>query len=235
MSLPRRLASSSAVLASSLLPVQWVLMTALAVDGALVLAGLGLVPEAVRSPAGIGRVLADLGLLALIGAAALVGPMAFSRLRDIDDVCLCAGSLFAFVYLLHLLLGFSGRPPGLNPWWFFVVTALVASAWATLRTHQFLRGVAAACWALVVGTAIWSAGLMAMSYAYWDTADGYAFWMSDGAISDFHRSGGSSLPLFLVQDIEGAVFFHPLRSVAVGAACGAVGAAGGLGARRLLR
>jgi len=66
---------------------------------------------------------------------------------------------------------------------------------------------------------------MAMSYSFWNTHDGYAFWLRDGAVSDFRRSGGTDLGLFLLQDIEGAVFFHPLLSVALGAACGVIGAA----------
>ena len=76
--------------------------------------------------------------------------------------------------------------------------------------------------------------MMVTSYAYWHTHHGYAFWLRDGAVADFRRSGGTNLWLFLLEDIEGAMFFHPILSVAVGATCGAIGAVGGLIARSLL-
>lgn len=84
---------------------------------------------------------------------------------------------------------------------------------------------AAGAWALVVGTAIWSVGLMAIGYTFWNSRDGHSFWLRDGAVADFRRSGSTDVGLFLLQDIEGAVFFHPFLSLALGAACGGIGAA----------
>jgi hypothetical protein len=51
-----------------------VLITALVADVALVIAGLGLAPEALRSVTGIGVVFADVAILAAVGAAGLAGP-----------------------------------------------------------------------------------------------------------------------------------------------------------------
>jgi hypothetical protein len=216
-----------------LMPVQRVLLAALTVDCVLVLGGIGLAPKVVVSASGAGRVAADLGLLIAIGGAAVLGPLALRRFGEVADVCLWAGVAFAVAYDVDLLLDFSGHPVGASPYWIFVATALIASGTAAYRTRRLSRGILASSWALVVGTAIWSVGLMAISYAFWHTHNGYAFWLRDGAIDDFRHSGGTSLWSFLLQDIQGAVFFHPFLSLALGAACGVVGAAGALAVRRL--
>jgi hypothetical protein len=208
----------------TLMPVQRVLLAALVVDGTLVVAGVGLAPGVLGSAAGVGRVMADLGLLIAIGSAGVLGPLALRRFGEVADVCLWAGVAFAFAYVVSLVLDFSGQPVGASPYWLFVATALVASVIATYRTRRLSRGIVASSWALVVGTAIWSVGLLTISYAFWHTHSGYTFWLQDGAVSDFRRSGATSLWPFLLQDIQGAVFFHPFLSLALGAAVGAVGA-----------
>jgi hypothetical protein len=210
-----------------------VLLVALLVDGLLVVGGVALAPGAVRSVSGVGMVIADLGLLALIGLAAVWGRVALSRFADIGEVVSWTGVAFALVYDAHLLADFAGHPLSLNPYLFFVAAGIGASAWATYRTRRVSHGIAAACWALVLGTMIWSIGLMTISYAYWHTQAGYAFWLRDGAVSDYRHSGATSLWLFLLQDIQGAIFFHPLLSLVIGAACGAIGAASTLTAQRL--
>ena len=215
---------------------QRVLLAALVVDGILVISGIALAPDSLLSVTGAGRVAADLGLFAVIGAAAVLGPLALSRLADVGEVSLWTGAAFALVYELDLLLDFAGRSPfGFSPYWFFVVAALLASALTAHRTRRLTRGIAAALWALVVGTAIWSIGMMTTSYAFWHTRSGYSFWLHDGAVADFRRSGATSLWPFILEDIQGAVFFHPLLSLLLGAACGALGASAALAAGRLWR
>lgn len=207
-----------------LLPVQRVLLAALAVNCVLVVVGVVIAPSSVMSATDAGRVIADLGLLIAIGTAGVIGPVALHRFAEIADLCLWAGVAFAVAYSADLLLDFAGRPINFNPFWFFVVTALIASALAAHRTRRPSYGIAASSWALVLGTAIWSIGLMGTTYGFWHTQNGYLFWLRDGAVSDFRHSGATGLWPFLLQDIQGAVFFHPLLSLAVGAACGAVGA-----------
>lgn len=219
---------------TTLMAVQRVLLVALAVDGVLVIGGAGLAPDALWSPAGLGRVVADLGLFVVIGGAAVVGPFSLSRFADVGDVCLWTGAAFALVYEIDLLLDFAGRSPiGVSPYWYFVVAALLASAWASYRTGRLSRGIAAAAWALVIGTALWSVGMMTTSYAFWQTRSGHAFWLRDGAVSDFHSSGATSLWPFLLQDVQGAMFFHPLLSLALGVILGTVGACAAVAVRSL--
>jgi hypothetical protein len=211
-------------------------LAALAVDGILVISGIAFAPDSLTSVTGVGRVVADLGLFAVIGATAVLGPLALSRFGDVGEVSLWTGAAFALVYELDLLLDFASRSPfGFSPYWFFVAAALLASALAAYRTRRLSRGVAAASWALVVGTAIWSVGMLTTSYAFWHTRSGYSFWLRDGAVADFRRSGATSLWPFILEDIQGAMFFHPLLSLSLGAACGALGASAALAARRLWR
>jgi hypothetical protein len=67
--------------------VQRVLLAALAADGILVISGIALAPDSLLSVTGTGRVVADLGLFAVIGAAAVLGPLALSRFADVGEVC----------------------------------------------------------------------------------------------------------------------------------------------------
>ena len=52
----------------------------------------------------------------------------------------------------------------------------------------------------------------------------HGFWLRDGALADFRRSGIHNLSVFLLQDLQGALFFHPFLSAVIGISCGLVGA-----------
>jgi hypothetical protein len=212
-----------------------VLIAAAFADVVLVLGGVGFAPEALGSVTGVGIIVADVGLLVAIAVAGLAGPVSFGRAPEVVGVCLVAGPLFALCYVADLLFDFAGRPISVNPWILFVSIALAASVYAAYRTKRLWKGVVAGVWSLVLGTAIWSSGLMAIAYAFWGTRHAYGFWLRDGAVSDFHRSGQTDFALFILQDIEGAVFFHPLLSVVLGATCGVIGATTGLVASRVTR
>jgi hypothetical protein len=212
-----------------------VLATALVLDAVLVVAGLGFAPGPALSVSGAGRVIADVGLLVAIGVAGLVGPASLGRLSQAVVPCLWVAVAFAVSYDALLLLDYAGHPQPFNPFVLFVTGALVASAWAGLQTRTLGRSVLAGVWALMLGTAIWSVGMLLISYAFWGSRDAYAFWLRDGAVSEFHQSGGTSLSSYLVGDLEGAIFFHPLLGAVVGAACGLVGAAAGLAGGRITR
>ena len=61
--------------------------------------------------------------------------------------------------------------------------------------------------------------------ALWGSARWYHFWLRDGAIEDFHHSGGTNLGAFLLQDMYGAMVAHQALSVAIGVAGGFLGSA----------
>jgi hypothetical protein len=188
----------------------------------LILWGIHVVPAAVATPDGIARILADLGLQMVLGALALFGPLSFQRSRFSIGISLLCGLLFAIAYDGILLLDYLGVYEDVNVYLFFLGAASLAGFIAGYQTRRFSQGVIAAIWALVIGTAIWSTGLLPMHYAFWGSHQAYMFWQSDGAIDDFHHSGMTDLNVFLMQDVQGALFFHPLLSAVTGAICGVV-------------
>jgi hypothetical protein len=180
-----------------------------------------------RTLQGNGIVLADLGLLAAIWMVGRRGPASLRQLDSVAAACLGGAALFAILYDGSLLLDLLQRPLPLTPYALFLGVGVAVSIWAAARTGSFVRGVLAATWALVLGTVLWSVGWLPMIYSFWGTKDAYRFWLADGAISDYQHSGGSDVSVFLIQDVQGALFFHPWLCVGLGLACGAVGA--GLG------
>ena len=76
---------------------------------------------------------------------------------------------------------------------------------------------------------------MVTDYAAWGSAHWYQFMVQDGAIDDFRSSGGTDLAAFLLQDLQGALFFHPVLSAVIGTLGGAVGGGITLGPLALWR
>jgi hypothetical protein len=136
------------------------------------------------------------------------------------------GGAFALAYVGLLLFDFAGHPLPLSPYEFFGVAALAGSIPVALRTRRLTRAMLAAAWSLVLGTLLWSTGLLVTAYVFWGTRSAHGFWRRDGALADFRHSGIHNLSVFLLQDLQGALFFHPFLSAAIGLSCGL--AAGGV-------
>lgn len=199
----------------------------------LILAGVHFAPGTLGSMQGFGIFLADIGLQVALVSVGLLGPGSLGRLGYGARYCLAVGVAFALAYDGLLLLEFVGSPVSLNPIVLFVIGAVVASCIVGYRTRRLTQGMLAGAWSLVLGTAVWSAGLMLIVYAFWGTRGEYLFWLDDGAIADFRHSGAHSLSVFLLQDMQGALFFHPFLSLAVGLLSGTAGAGIGLVAAAL--
>lgn len=178
------------------------------------------------------------GLQLLLALVALIGPFSFANTPRTAGISLGFGALFAAVYLGFLVRDFSGSSFGIDDgplliYSVFVGVALVAGIVASLRTQQFRSGVLAAVWALVIGTALWSLGVLLLNYTLWGSAHWYQFWLQDGAIDEFQYSGSHDLGAFLLQDVQGALFFHQVLSVVIGTIGGVVGSTVVLGGVRL--
>jgi hypothetical protein len=212
-----------------------VLIAVIFVNITLILVGLLLAPATLISLTGFGVVVADIGLQLTVLAVGLIGPASLDRLGSAAGYCLAAGVAFALAYDTFLLIEFGGEPVQLSPYYFFFATAVVVAFAVGYRSRRLTQALLAAVWSLILGTALWSAGFMMIAYAYWGTHDGYLFWVRDGAINEFRHSGNTNMSVFLLQDIQGALFFHPLLSLGVGLLFGAAGASLGLGAVRLRR
>jgi hypothetical protein len=126
----------------------------------LILWGIRVVPATVATPDGIARILADIGLQVVIGLLALVGPLSFQRNRSAIWISFLVGLLFAIAYESILLLDYLGVSEDINVFLFFIGAASLAGLIAGYQTRRFSQGVIAAIWALVIGTAIWSAGVV---------------------------------------------------------------------------
>ena len=208
--------------------VQRLFLLTLAADTTLLMLGPFIVPASFTSAEGWGALLGALSMQVALSLLALVGPLAFTKYPRTRGISLVLGALFAAVYLGFLTRDFAGVPWGPDDdstllYSLFVGIALLAGAAASLRTQRLWDGVVAAIWALLIGTAIWSLGVLLLNYTLWGSSNWYHFWLQDGAVDDFHRSGGQDLYAFLLLDMQGALFFHQILSAVIGAVGGLVG------------
>ncbi len=188
----------------------------------LILFGIHVVPTAITSLGGVGSLLGAICVQITLAALALAGPVSFQRYQSSIGISFVLGGIFALLYLGDIVVDFNGGSDPVNIIGIFLGVALVAGFAACIMTRQWSQGVIAAIWAPVIGTAIWSAGVMLIYYLTWGSHQQYLFWQGDGAIDDFHRSGETDLYAFILQDMQGALMAHPLLSVALGAAGGLV-------------
>jgi hypothetical protein len=207
---------------------QWVFLLILGANILFLLLGLRVVPSTLSSPAAWGELLADIGIQVVLGMLALVGPLAFHHYSRSMGITLALGVIFAAAYLSVLgfetggvQLSFDTGP--LTIYALFIATSLVAGVIATLRTQRLRVGIVAGFWALMIGTALWTVGVLIMNYALWGSSRWYHFWVGDGALDDFRQSGSSDLSAFLLEDLRGAVFWHPILSAVIGIVGGFVG------------
>ena len=197
------------------------------VNVVLIVAGIGFAPSTLRSVAGATAILGAIGMQVVVALLARVGPASLGHLTCQLRACLGLGAVFAVAYDALLLADFQGHPLAFSPWALFIGTPVVCSLIVSYRTRSLTAGVLGGIWSLVFGTALWSAGFMLIAYSFWGSHRAYLFWLRDGAVADFQHAGGRDFSAFLLQDVQGALFFHPLLSVALGLSCGFVAA--GLG------
>jgi hypothetical protein len=214
----------------------------LVLAGNVVLVALGLLvaPSTLSSPEGVWDLLGAAGLQAVLALLALVGPLSLDKSPHTAAISLGFGALFAAIYLGFLARDFAGSTLGIDDgpltlYALFVGVALLSGAVASVRSRRLRTGVLAAVWALAIGTAIWSLGVLLLNYSLWGSPHWYQFWLQDGAIDDFQRSGSHDLGAFLLQDLQGALFFHQVLSAGIGAIGGVVGGSVALGGTRLWR
>lgn len=208
--------------------IQRLFLLVLAANTSLLLLGLLVAPSSFTSVDGWLAMLGAISMQVALAFLALVGPFSFTKYPRAIGISLGLGALFAAVYLGFLTRDFAGVSwgPADDPtvlYSLFVGIALAAGAAASLRTQRLRDGVVAAVWTLLIGTAIWSLGVLLLNYALWGSAHWYQFWLQDGAVDDFHHSGSHNLSAFLLQDVQGALFFHQILSVVIGAVGGLLG------------
>jgi hypothetical protein len=165
----------------------------------LVVRGLLVAPSTLNSPEGVWDLLGAMGSQVVLALVALAGPMSFAKTPR------TAGISLGF-----LVRDFAGSSLGIDDgpvtiYTLFIGIALLAGVTASLRSQQFRVGVVAAMWALVLGTAIWSIGVLLLNYALWGSSHWYQFWLQDGAINDVRSRGSHDLAIFPAE----AAWIHP--------------------------
>ncbi len=206
-----------------LLWIQRLFVVVIGINIALILGGVRVVPSTIDSLAGVGSICGDVGMQIALAALALGGPWSFRRYRSSIGMSALLGLVFATLYAGVILLEFQGIPTNANIGALFVGVGFVAGLAASYRARHWRQGPIAAIWALLIGTVLWSGAVLLMNYMAWGSHQQYIFWLNDGAVADFQRSGSTDFNAFLLQDLQGALFFHPVLSVVVGALSGLVG------------
>jgi hypothetical protein len=195
--------------------------------------GLRVVPSVI-SANGIATTLASMGMQVAIAWLAFFGVLSFQRMSSSMGIVVLFAALFALAYDGLLLSDFiPSSNLDFNAFLFFIAAPTLAGFIAGYQTGRFGRGVVVAFWALVMGTAIWSLGLLILNYATWGSHNWYFFWQNDGAIDECRHSGATNLQVCLLQNMQGALFFHPLLSAVMGAICGLIASAAAQAVRRL--
>jgi len=212
-------------------------LAVLAMNVALIVAGLVVVPEGPGPALWAG--LAAITVQCAVAVAALAGPMALDRRPRPALTCLLPGALFAIGYVSLLGLELAGFKlsfdrGAVTVYAWFVGAAGLAGTLTGWLTGRPAKGAASGCWALVIGTVGWSAGFPAAGVR--TEGHGRVVPLLGGG------RGGSGLPPqrrslsgLLLQDIYGAMVAHQLLSVVIGLAAGLAGGAVGWGAQALTR
>ena len=205
-----------------------VVLAVLAANAAVALAGMWVVPAVLRWPGGLAAMLGAVAAQFAIAVVAVIGPMRVDKRSRTAGIYLAIGTLFALSYVGLLATEIAGiqlsidRGP-VTVYALFAGAGVLAGALTYWRTTRLLHGAIAGCWALVIGTAMWSLGWVSLNYVLWGGARWHRFWLQDGAIADFYRQGGPDLGAFLLQDMYGAMVAHQLLSVVIGIAGGFAG------------
>ena len=207
-----------------LLWIERLFVAVIGVTIALILAGLHVVPATVDSPGGVGSLLGDVVMQLALVALALGGPWSFRRQQRSIGISAALGLVFAALYVGVIVLEFQGVQTGANILALFVGVAVIAGVAAAMRTGRWQQAPFAAIWSLLIGTAVWSAAVLLINYVMWGSHQHYQFWLQDGAVDEFRRSGSHDFGVFLLQDLQGAMFFHPLLGIVIGAIGGLGGA-----------
>ena len=207
---------------------------AVAVDAALVCAGIFLRPDSISGGGGVLSLLGPaviLGLYFVVGrrAGRAAAPHAETVQRMAAGFGLAAGILFTSEILLEYAILPDTRTNIRLGWIEYgsVFLLLAFAGLATARNTGSVRaGVRGASWSAMIASPIWLAALLLTTYVFWGTAHQEQVFRAEGDYEDFARSGVPDFAAFIPQDLRGAYFFHLLLTPALAALVGA--AAGSL-------
>jgi hypothetical protein len=176
-----------------------------------------------RSVAGA---LAILAVYALIG---LAGPAATTGIEPrILPTALRAGILAGGVFALEMLLEYAILPEdnttmGIVEFGTVFFLYLVAGVRIATKTRRVRHAVLGAVWSAVIGSLIWFAAVLLITYLFGDTSRQVAVFRAEGNSDDYRRSGMRDFNAFILEDFMGAGFFHLLLGPLIAALLGSIG------------
>ena len=211
------------IMKRDILNVTWWLLTPFILTSILIVTGWTVVPNiAVRD---IAVMLALLVEQVVIATLLIKSPFSYRHWRKHLRLVLVVGSSFALAYIAILLSEFTPAINiQINVIVFFMLAALVVGGVVYAKERRIWQSVVTSAWSLMLGTAFWSTIWLVINYVTWNSSPWHFFWSNEGTMTEFHRAGASDFLLFVLQDIHGALFFHPILSAVIGAFFGLFGA-----------
>lgn len=212
---------------SNLNPWHLTFLLIIIVNILLIISGILFVPQ-LASTDGLMSMSAAVIMQVVLFAGAFIGPVALVRNIQYVKISFIAGIVFALLYLSVLISQFT---PSINlqvnVLILFFGTPLLASL-AVVISGKFkaMDIIKTSIWTAIIGTTIWTTLWLVTNYILWASKPWYFFWGNEGTLEEFRRSGSTDLVLFIIQDIHGALFFHPILSAVIGLSCGTIVVAG---------
>ena len=133
------------------------------------------------------------------------------------------GTVFAAIYLAVLLAQWAWRwQTPVNVLVLFVLAAGIGGLIRYRADRRVQASALAGAWTLLIGTAWWSLGWLAVNLVTWGSSTWFAFWEAEAFWADFQRSGTTDVGAYILEDLTGALIFHPVLSVVIGFVVGAL-------------
>jgi hypothetical protein len=162
-----------------------------------------------RSVAGAVAILVIYGLIGLVGPAATTD----SDPRILPTALragILAGSVFALeIVLEYVLLPADNTTMGFVEFGTVFFIYLVAGVHIAARTRRLRHAILGAVWSAVIGSLIWFAAVLLISYLFGDTSRQVAVFRAEGNYEDYRRSGMRDFNAFILEDFMGVP--HGLR------------------------
>jgi len=138
---------------------------------------------------------------------------------------LAAGAVYASeIGFEHAFLPQDNTGWGLIEFGAVFALCLMSGVLVAAEQRRVWPGALAGAWTAMIGSLIWYAALLAVTYAFQGSEAQAAIFRAEGDVEDFRRSGMSDFNVFMMQDFLGAGFFHLLLAPLAGLLLGSLGA-----------
>jgi len=156
----------------------------------------------------------------------------------IGKAVMIAGLLAGVVFVGEVILEYIILPAdntrfGLVEFGLVFAIYFAAGAYVTYQRFAFRLSVLAGASSAIIGSLIWFIAILASFYLFFGTDRQSRVFRAEGNYDDFHRSGMTDFPTFIMEDFFGAGFFHLLLGPIIAAILASLGGLAGMGLARL--